>query len=439
MSGISFDMIAKYSDAYNADAKNLVARNAVMKCGLSAAAENAREQADNPMLFSIEIETGKITNQKASGRCWLFAALNCMRFHIMKKLELDTFECSQNYQMFWDKLEKANYFLEAIIKTAAEDVDSRLVKHLLSAPVNDGGQWDMYCSLAKKYGCVPKQAMPETFQSSNTGMMNKLITLKLREDAMLLRNAIAAGEDVSALKDGMLSEIYSILVTCLGEPPKSFTFEYKDKNKEYHRVENITPVEFFEKYVGLELDDYVSVINAPTQDKPYDRTFTVDYLGNVIGGREIKYLNLTADEMRQAAINQLSDGEPVWFGCDVGQMLMRDFGIMGMHTFDYEQLLGMKFGMDKAARLDYCESVMTHAMVFLGVNLVDGKPDRWKVENSWGDQSGQQGYYIMTDEWFGEFNYQIVVNRKYLTDEQNRLFDQEPIVLKPWDPMGSLA
>ena len=439
MTGISYEMLEKFSRDFNADPKNAVAMRAVMKNGVNAAAENQQEIIDNPMMFSIEIESGKITNQKASGRCWLFAALNCMRFQVMQKLNLETFELSQNYQMFWDKLEKANYFLESIIKTADEDVDSRLVRHLLAAPEGDGGQWDMYCAIADKYGCVPKSVMPETFQSSSTGVMVKLITLKLREDAKILREAVREGRDVQEMKQAMLSEIYGMLVTCLGEPPKSFTFEYRDKDKEFHRDENITPKQFFDKYVGLALNDYVSIINAPTADKPYYRTFTVDYLGNVVGGRQVKYLNLPADEMRELAIKQLSDGEPVWFGCDVGQMLMRDYGLMGMNTFKYDELLGVKFGLDKAARLDYGESVMTHAMVFLGVNLVNGKPNRWKVENSWGDKSGQDGYYIMSDEWFGEYNYQIVVNRKYLSKEQNSMFEQEPILLKPWDPMGSLA
>lgn len=439
MKGISYEMLEKFSSDFNADPKNAVAMRAVMKNGVNAAAENQQEIIDNPMMFSIEIESGKITNQKASGRCWLFAALNCMRFQVMQKLNLETFELSQNYQMFWDKLEKANYFLESIIKTADEDVDSRLVRHLLAAPEGDGGQWDMYCAIADKYGCVPKSVMPETFQSSSTGVMVKLITLKLREDAKILREAVREGRDVQEMKQAMLSEIYGMLVTCLGEPPKSFTFEYRDKDKEFHRDENITPKQFFDKYVGLALNDYVSIINAPTADKPYYKTFTVDYLGNVVGGRQVKYLNLPADEMRELAIKQLSDGEPVWFGCDVGQMLMRDYGLMGMNTFKYDELLGVKFGLDKAARLDYGESVMTHAMVFLGVNLVNGKPNRWKVENSWGDKSGQDGYYIMSDEWFGEYNYQIVVNRKYLSKEQNSMFEQEPILLKPWDPMGSLA
>lgn len=439
MSEITYGMIEGFSAAFRAEAKNLVGMRATMKSGLAAAAENQQEKIENPMTFSIEIESGKITNQMQSGRCWLFAALNCMRFQVMKKLNLETFELSQNYQMFWDKLEKANFFLDSIIMTFDEARDSRLIAHLLSSPEGDGGQWDMYCAVADKYGCVPKYAMPETFQSSQTRTMVSLITLKLREDAKILREAAVAGKDVEAIKKDMLAEIYRILAISLGEPPTKFTFECRDKDKNFHRDQDITPKEFFDKYVGLALKDYVSIINAPTADKPYYKTFTVDYLGNVVGGRPVKYLNLPADDMRKLAVAQLQDGEPVWFGCDVGQRLLRDYGLMGMNTFGYEDLLDVKFGMDKAARLDYGESLMTHAMVFLGVNLVDGKPNRWKVENSWGDKSGQEGYYIMTDEWFGEFNYQVVVNKKYLSAEQNAMFDQEPIRLKPWDPMGSLA
>lgn len=443
MSGISYDMLAKFSENYHADDKNKIRQNAVIKMGLSDAAENAQENIDNPMIFSIELQDiGKITSQKASGRCWLFAALNTMRYEIIHKLNLETFELSQNYQMFWDKFEKANYFLESIIATASEPLEGRLMAHLLSAPMQDGGQWDMYAALADKYGCVPKSVMPETFHSSNTRMMCKFLTLKLREDARDLRAAIHAGKtdaDIQSMKTDMLQEIYNMLVICLGEPPRIFTFEYRDKDKVFHRDENLTPKTFFDKYVGLNLSDYVSVINAPTADKPYGKTFTVSYLGNVIGGREVKYLNLPSDELKQLAIAQLSDNKPVWFGCDVGQMSTRTAGIMGMHTYDYEAITGTTFGLNKGERLDYGESMMTHAMVFQGVNLVDGKPNRWKVENSWGPDAGQDGYYIMTDEWFDEYNYQIVINKKYMSDAQRAAFDQPPIALKPWDPMGSLA
>ncbi len=442
MKNISLKMLAEFSERFGQDPMNTVRKNAVVKNGLSDAAENQKEFIENPMEFSIEIETGKITNQKASGRCWLFAGLNTMRYEVMQKCNLETFELSQNYAIFWDKMEKANYFLESILETVEEPVGSRLLSHLLQAPLQDGGQWDMFCALVDKYGCVPKHAMPETFHSSNTGMLNKLLTLKLREDAMCLRDAVKSGQseqEIRQMKQGMLEEVYRVLCISLGEPPQTFDWEYRDKDKNFCRDEKLTPKSFYDKYVGQALNDYISVLNAPTEDKPYYKTYTVQYLGNVVGGRSVKYLNLPIEEQKQLAIAQLSDGCPVWFGCDVGQFLTRESGIMGMNNFGYEGLLDIKFGMDKAQRLDYGESVLTHAMVFLGVNLVDGKPNRWKVENSWGDESGQKGYYLMTDEWFDEFNYQIVVNKKYLSDEQKKAFEQEPIQLKPWDPMGSLA
>jgi bleomycin hydrolase len=434
---ISPELISTLSRDFAADPVNAIRMHAVVKHGVSDAAENHLEDVNNPMTFSIELESGKITDQKSSGRCWLFAGLNTMRYEIMKKLNLKTFELSQNYQMFYDKLEKANYFLESIIKTSDEPLDGRLVNFLLQNPMQDGGQWDMFAALIEKYGCVPKYVMPETYHSSNTADMVRLLTTKLREDALILR---AETGDKQALKVRMLGEIYRMLCICLGTPPEKFDFEYRDKDRNFHRDAGLTPLEFYKKYVGQSMDDYVSVINAPTADKPYYRSFTVDYLGNVAGGRAVKYLNLPSDEMKALAIAQLKDGSPVWFGCDVGKMQMRKRGIMGMRTFDYEKLLNVSFGMDKAQRLDTGESMLTHAMVFLGVNLDDaGKPNRWKVENSWSDERGQEGYYIMTDEWFDQYNYQVVVHKKYLSPEQLAAYEEEPIVLKPWDPMGSLA
>jgi len=439
---ISLQALAAMQQDFAADPLNAMRQRAVIKNGIAATAANIGDTIANPMVFSIEIETGKITNQKSSGRCWLFAGLNTMRLEVMRRCNLDTFELSQNYAMFFDKLEKANYFLEAILETLSEPTDSRLIAHLCAAPVQDGGQWDMFCALVDKYGVVPKAFMPETFHSSNTGVMNKFLTLRLREDAMHLRKAFAQGQPIDALraqKDEMLSEIYRILCICLGNPPEQFVWEYRDKDKNFIRTDALTPKAFYETYVGRALDDYISIINAPTADKPYNRTYTVDFLGNVLGGRSVKYLNLTSEEQKALAIAQLSDNEPVWYGCDVGQMLEREVGLMGMHTFDYESVLGVPFGMDKAERLDYYSSMLTHAMVLLGVNLVDGKPNRWKVENSWGDKSGQDGYYIMSDEWFDQYNYQIVVHKKYLSPAQLAAWESEPIHLKPWDPMGSLA
>jgi bleomycin hydrolase len=438
---LSLDFITKLRDGFHSDAANPVRMHAVMKGGVNDASENRAEKVENPLVFSIEIEPGKITDQNHSGRCWLFAALNTFRIEVMRKLNLETFELSQSWAMFWDKVERSNYVLESILETLEEPADGRLVAHLLHDPIGDGGQWDMFCALVDKYGVVPKDVMPETFHSGDSRMMNALITRKLREDALALRTAAAAGEGMDALrqkKEAQLAEIFGLLCLCLGEPPERFDFEWRDKDKAFHGDLGITPKQFFERYVGLNLDDYVSVINAPTADKPYYRTFTVQHLGNVRGGRAVKYLNLPVEEQKALAIAQLQDNQPVWFGCDVGKMLDRKNGLMGVHTFDYASL-GVRLEMDKAQRLDYYESVMTHAMVLLGVNLVDGKPNRWKVENSWGEDSGLKGYYVMTDEWFGEFNYQIVVHKKYLSPEQRMAWDTVPIELKPWDPMGTLA
>ena len=442
VNGINDKLLEKLQSAYGADPINTVRSNATIKIGINETAESRDEMNRYPHTFSIEIKNGDITHQRQSGRCWMFAGLNVLRFQAMKKLNMTSFELSQNYLTFWDKLEKSNYFLEAILKTLEEPVGSRLLNHLLFSPVQDGGQWDMSSALVEKYGVVPKVVMPETFHSSDTGVLNRILTKKLHEFAYELRAAATGGASAAALqekKEAQLVDIYRILGITLGEPPKSFTFESRDKDNNFLRDDSITPMEFYKKYVGDILDEYISVINAPTADKPYMRTFTVAHLGNIVEGRSVKYLNLPSGELRALSIAQLSDDEPVWFGCDVGQGSVRKSGLMSMSALDYEALLGIRFTLDKGQRLDYCDSMMTHAMVFLGVNLADGKPNRWKVENSWGDEPGNKGYFVMADSWFDEYNYQIVINKKYLSDEQKKAWEQEPIVLLPWDPMGSLA
>ena len=301
----------------------------------------------------------------------------------------------------------------------------------------------MLCGLVDKYGVVPKYAMPESKSSSASGEMDSVLTVKLREDACRLRSAYAAGakrEELAARKEEMLGEIYRILCICLGEPPKAFDFEVEDKDGKFIRECGLTPKAFYEKYVGLNLNDYISRINAPTADKPYHRSYSVKFLGNVKEGRLVRYLNLEIGELKKAAIAQLKDGSPVWFGCDVGKYSVKEGGAMDMDVFRLEELLDVEFGMNKAERLEYGESLMTHAMVFLGVNLdEEGRPNRWRVENSWGEKAGEKGYYVMSDRWFDEFMYQIVVNRKYLPEEYLKEYDSEPIMLEPWDPMGSLA
>ncbi|MDA8346588.1 MAG: C1 family peptidase [Thermaerobacter sp.] len=417
--------------------------NAVRKNGIAAVALNQDRVREMQHTFSHVVKGGPITNQRQSGRCWMFAGLNTLRIPVMKHCGLEEFELSQAYHMFWDKLEKANYFLESILDTLDEPLEGRLVAWLLEGPLNDGGQWDMFVNLVEKYGVVPKWVMPESFHSSQSRAMNALLTAKLRQDAAHLRGLHVGGErSASALrqeKERMLGEFYVALVTFLGEPPQSFDFEYRDKDEQFHRDEALTPLEFYRRFVGMDLREYVSVINAPTADKPYGRTFTVKFLGNVKGGRDVLYLNVEAEQLRKAAMAQLLDGEAVWFGCDVGKMGDRDGGILAADLYDYASVVGMPIDMSKAERLDYGESLMTHAMVFTGVNVVDGRPNRWRVENSWGTEPGNKGFFVMDDAWFDAYMYQVVVHRKYLPTELQAALGQAPIELQPWDPMGYLA
>lgn len=439
---ISLASIAEMRKKVEANPEVALRMNAVTRVGADEAAMKFSGAIETQHVFSNEVEAGKITNQKSSGRCWLFAAMNTMRVEVMKRCGLEDFELSQAYMMFWDKLEKCNFFLESILDTADEPQDSRIIHWLLTSPYGDGGQWDMVVSLVEKYGVVPKRAMPESFSSSNSGKMNDILTVKAREYAMTLRNACHEGknmQELQAMKQAMVEETYRLLCIFLGTPPDEFTFECRNKEKAFFREANLTGKTFYDKYVGTVLHDYVSLINAPTKDKPYHQTFTVSYLGNVVGGQDIKYLNLPAESLKRAASAQILDGQPVWFGCDVGKMLDGDHGIMSMGTFDYSLLLQTDFALTKAQRLDYGESCMTHAMVLTGVNLVDGKPNRWKVENSWGDAKGDKGWYVMGDSWFDQFTYQVVVNKSFLTDEERADLQKAPISLQPWDPMGSLA
>ena len=439
---ITKETLERYGAKTQEDKNHPTLQKALVNNGINAVAKSQQPQINMPFTFSCEIKTGDITNQKQSGRCWMFAGMNALRKQVMEKCNLETFEISQNYILFYDKLEKTNFFYENILDTLNLDTDSRVISWLLNSPLGDGGQWDMLCNLVDKYGVVPKWVMPETFHSSATGAMVGLLTRKLRKDAAILRRAAVSGKDMNELrkmKGENLQEVYTILCRCLGTPPQKFDFEYRDKDENFFRKADLSPKTFYEEFVNMPLSDYVSIINAPTADKPYGKTFTVQRLGNVSDGRPIKYLNVPIEELRVAAIKQLSDGEVVWFGCDVGKMLDRELGIMSSDMYDYEGALGADFELSKADQLDYCDSSMSHAMVFTGVNLVDGTANRWKVENSWGDKPGKEGWFIMDDKWFDKYMYQVVVNKKYLKAEHLEALDLTPIELKPWDPMGSLA
>ena len=442
MSEISKKTTAAFAQAYQDNNKQTALQRSVVKNGITASAENVSAKVNNVPVFSVDVTTGKVSNQKQSGRCWMFAALNTFRHKMLNDFNLKEFELSQNHTFFWDKYEKANYFYENILATANEPLTSRKVAFLLQTPQQDGGQWDMIVSIFQKYGVVPKTVMPESSNSSNSRDLNNYLNKKLRKDAVALRQLVAEGktaEDIQTAKEAMLEDIYRFLATSLGTPPETFDFEYRDEDKNYHIDRNLTPQSFYEKYVGVDLEDYVSIINAPTADKPYNQSYTVEMLGNVVGGKEVKYLNVDMQTFKKLAIAQLEQGESVWFGCDVGQSSTRDTGIMALDAYDINDLFDIDFTMTKAERLDFGESLMTHAMVLTGVDLIDGESTKWKVENSWGEKVGTNGFFVMSDAWMDEYTYQIVVRKEFLTAEQLAAFEAEPTVLAPWDPMGALA
>lgn len=430
------------TQAFEQNSKQIALQRGVVKNGIRASAENIQTHVENTPVFSIDLATGKVANQKQSGRCWMFAALNTFRHKLLTTFQLKDFELSQNYTFFWDKYEKANYFYENILNTADQPVTSREVAFLLQTPQQDGGQWDMIVSLFQKYGVVPKSVMPESSNSSNSRDLNNYLNKLLRKHAVLLRQMIleeATEEEIQANREAMLQEVYNLLAISLGTPPTVFDFEYRDEEKNYHLDQGLTPQSFYDKYVDVDLDEYISIINAPTEDKPFMKSYTVDMLGNVVDGKQVKYLNLEMEDFKALAVKQLEQGESVWFGCDVGQSSTRDSGIMALDAYDVEDLFDVDLTMTKAERLDYGESLMTHAMVLTGVDLIDGQAKKWKVENSWGEKVGEKGFFVMSDEWMDEYTYQIVVRKEFLTPEQLAAFEAEPTVLAPWDPMGALA
>lgn len=443
MHSLEQDFTDKLYAAYEANSKFAAMENAISHNGLLASLEKRSAAVENTPVFSLDLTKDKVSDQKASGRCWMFAALNTFRHKMIAGFQLEDFELSQAHTFFWDKYEKSNWFLEQVIATADQELTSRKVKFLLDTPQQDGGQWDMVVSLFEKYGVVPKSVYPESISSSDSRELNQILNKLLRQDAQILRELRAEGAELAELqakKEELLQEVFNFLAMNLGLPPRQFDFSYRDKDNHFHSESGLTPLTFYQKYVDLKLDDYVSIINAPTADKPYGRSYSVEMLGNVVGSKPVRYLNVEMDRLKELAIAQMQAGETVWFGSDVGQSSNRKEGVMaeGMHDFTASMDIGLT--QDKAGRLDYSESFMTHAMVLTGVDLDEnGKAKKWKVENSWGEKVGNKGYFVASDAWMDEYTYQIVVRKEFLTAAELAAYEAEPLVLAPWDPMGALA
>lgn len=425
---------------FSANRAYKVAQNALAKTSLNTVAlDNAKAKAiDHTM--SNQLDDWKVTNQKQSGRCWLFAGLNLLRPGAMKAMKIKDFEFSQNHIMFWDKIERANFLLENVIDLADRDLSDRTLYQVLHAAGEDGGQWNMFVALVRKHGLVPKSVMPETHSSSATREMNGILRTVLRQGALRLREAHQAGATVEQLreaKEEILALVHRVLCVHLGTPPASFDWQWIDSDKEFHRDGEMTPQEFAAKYATLPLDEYVCLVHDPRHE--YGRTYTVDRLGNVVDAPGVVYLNVDIDVIAEVAKNAIVGGEPVWFGCDVGPHMSGEEGIWDTGLFDYEAIYDTEFTLDKTQRLHLQETAMTHAMLFTGVDVREGEAVRWRVENSWGDDRAQSGYYTMTADWFREFVFEISARRSALPAELLAGLDTEPIVLPAWDPMGSLA
>jgi bleomycin hydrolase len=440
---ITTEQLVAYQEALDGDPRTRLALNAVTKNAVNAVALDRTVAIRTDHVYSHALKSNAATQQSQSGRCWLFAGLNLFRVEAIKRLNVEQFELSQTYLMFWDKLEKANYFLETILATTDEPTDGRLIMFLLHQPLQDGVQWDMFVNLVNKYGVVPKAFMPESASSSNSRMMNAHLTGLLREHAAELRRMSAGGADAAALherKEAMLGDLYRMLCVHLGEPPRQFHWQWRDKDNQFHRDGELTPRQFYERYVAYDLDSMVCLIHCPTADKPLNRLYTIQHLGNVVEGQIVRYLNVDMPVFKQAAADMLVAERPVWFGCDVGKMLERDLGILDDAVFDYQSVYAVDFKADKAERVEYGHSLMTHAMVFTGVDLDDaGRSLKWRVENSWGDKLGDKGFLVMSDRWFDEYMFEVVVERRFVPAELLPLLETDPTPLPPWDPMGALA
>ena len=437
---ITRKQVAELRKGFDAEPSNKVAQNAVTNVQLPDLTLDRDLVQDIDDSFSTKLDDWKVTAQMRSGRCWLFATLNLLRVGAMKKMKLKNFEFSQAHIHFWDKFERANHLLESIIETSDRPVDDRTIHFLLSDPIGDGGQWNMATNLIRKHGLVPKSAYPESNSSSATRWMNAELKNILRSSACEIRAIVDDGgsvEEAREHKEKRIADIWNMLCIHLGTPPKTFNWQWRDKDGDFHRNGRMTPQQFATEFVDIDWEDYVCIVNDPRNE--YYQTYTVDFLQNVAGGPPVVYLNVPSKEMKAITQKLLEDGVPVWMGCDVGKEMDRKRGLWDADLFDVEGLYGIEYGMDKADRLRHNQTMMTHAMLFTGVDVVNGRPRRWRVENSWGQDTGQKGYYTMNDSWYDQYMFEIAAPTSYLNEKMQAGLESEPVVLPAWDPMGSLA
>ncbi len=433
--GLTDEAIDKVRSSFKMDEHTRAMYNAITNTNITSLALNRDILRQHNEIFSHKIEAKGITNQKSSGRCWLFAGLNVMRPAVIEKHNLKSFEFSQNYLAFWDKLEKANSFLEHMIEFRERDILDREIEFLLRKPIPDGGYWENVVNLVEKYGVVPKDIMPETNSSGNTGLMNKLISRKLRADAVKLRRMHERDkplEKLRARKTKMLAEVYQMLVMNLGEPPREFQWRFEDANSAVSKLKTYTPKSFYDDFVGVDLHQYVDIFNDPS--KPYGKHYRIALTRNLYDGDDAHFANVEMSTLKAIAVKALLADEPLWFSCDVGKDQSRDHGIMAMELFDYDSIYGTRMAMTKAERSLFRESVPNHAMVFIGIDMHNDKPVKWLVENSWGSDKGSKGRWALYDSWFDMNVYSIIVKKEYVPKDVLEIFKRPAIRRPVWDP-----
>lgn len=436
---ITPEMMSEIRSAYEGSSADKAIHNAIANNGIDELAVNAANKNGFDTNFSHRVKSKGITNQRSSGRCWLFTGLNVLRAQMMSQHNLPKLELSQNYNFFWDQLEKANLFLQGVIDTSDRPMDDKTVDWLFANPLSDGGQYTGISENIMKYGVVPVEVMVDTYSAANTSKMRNLIGLRLKEDGLELRDMIAGGAkkgDVEKRKVAMLGEVYRMLVLNLGEPPAEFIWTRKDESGKIIDTRTYTPQSFYAEYAGNDLkNDYVMLMNDPTRE--YYKVYEIDYDRHNYDGKNWTYVNLPIEDIKEMAIASIKDSTMMYFSCDVGKFIDRERGLLDVDNFDYESLFGVKFGMDKRQRILTHSSASSHAMTLMAVDIDEnGKPRKWMVENSWGP-GANDGHLIMTDDWFNEYMFRLVVNKKYVPENVLALLKQKPIMLPAWDPMFS--
>lgn len=431
MKELTPDLLKKFDQAYLEDKTNAIIEGAISNVGIREASKNQRQINKHSFVFNHEIDHKNITDQKQTGRCWMFAALNMARPKIMKDLGLEEFELSESYLYFYDNLEKTNVFLDMVCKTRDLDINSREVIHALSFKTDDGGYFEYFKALVEKYGLVPKSAMKESFNSQNSADMFARIEEVIKKYAMDIRRA--PEEDIDQLKEDCLAKVYTILAKCIGRPVQKFDFEYLDKDKNYHIEKNMTPQDFYHKYLDGFYDNLIRLIHDPRPRNPYGRVYINPEIKNLLEIDGLRGLNVPIDQMKKAMIRSLEDGRTAWFACDVAKMSDRKAGILDDRLYNYRDSLVDPGDFSKADRIDSRQSMATHAMNITGVNIQDGQSRFWKVENSWGEKNGKKGIFSMTDAWFDAYVYELIVHKDYLDPDYLKGLDQEPICYSPYD------